>query len=102
MIHYNVSFILDNGIYRFTAREQNGESSYYGTVHISQTLGKQHIQPILYIQHFNNAHYWHTYCAWAHSEGTVVCQCVCVCLLPGQMALNCFNSANTALVATKL
>ena len=31
---------------------------------------------------------------------TVVCQCVC--LLPRQMALNCFNSANTTLVATKL
>ena len=29
---------------------------------------------------------------------TVVCQCVC--LLPGQMALNCFNSVNKALVAT--
>ena len=43
-MHYNMSFILDNGIYQFTAKELNGESSYYGIIHISQTLGKQYIQ----------------------------------------------------------
>ena len=36
---------------------------------------------------------------------TVVCQCVCVCVSvtqARQMTFNCFNSANTPLVATKL
>ena len=49
VMHYNMSFILDNGIYRYITREQNGESSsYYGIVHISPTLGKHHIQ-VIYI-----------------------------------------------------
>ena len=35
-------------------------------------------------------------CAWAHSKGCSnlsVCVCMFVCLLPRQMALNCFNSS---------